>query len=81
MKVAQYEVLGSSSERGTRPGWDDRRPAYAREAVCERQGTERFDRPCRDGHFFLHHFPALRTGLPSPSPSGTNFRRGASLRI
>jgi hypothetical protein len=22
---AQYEVLGSSSERGTRPGWDDRR--------------------------------------------------------
>jgi hypothetical protein len=36
MKVAQYEVLGWSSERGTRPGWDDRRPAYAREAVYVR---------------------------------------------
>jgi hypothetical protein len=71
-------VLGSRSERGTRPGWDDRRPAYAREPACEGQGTERFDRPlCLwDGHFFLHHLPALRTGLPSPSPSGTNFRRG-----
>jgi hypothetical protein len=43
-------------------------------AVAERHArpkAERFDRPSRDGPVFLHHFPALRTGLLSPHPSGT----------
>jgi hypothetical protein len=47
MKVAQYEVLGWRSERVTRPGRDDRLAARAREAVCERRGAKRFDRPWR----------------------------------
>ena len=34
--------------------------------------AERFYRPGRDGRVFLHHFPALRTGLLSLSPSGTS---------
>jgi len=41
-------------------------------AVAERRArpkAERFDRPLRDGRVFLHHFPALRTGLLSLSPS------------
>jgi hypothetical protein len=33
-----------------------------------RSRAECFDRPLRDGHLFLHHFPALRTGLLSLSP-------------
>jgi hypothetical protein len=40
-------------------------------AVAERRArpkVERFDRPYRDGPVFLHHFPALRTGLLSLSP-------------
>ena len=36
--------------------------------VTARPGAECFDRPWRDGHLFLHHFPALRTGLLSLSP-------------
>jgi hypothetical protein len=32
-----------------------------------------FYRPSRDGRVFLHHFPALRTGLLSLSPSGQVF--------
>jgi hypothetical protein len=31
-----------------------------------------FYRPSRDGRVFLHHFPALRTGLLSPGPFGTD---------
>jgi hypothetical protein len=41
-------------------------------AVAERRArpkAERLDRPLRDGRVFLHHFPALRTGLLSLSPS------------
>jgi hypothetical protein len=46
--------------------------ACAHEAVCEGRGAKRFYCPWRDGHFFLHHFPALRTGLLlSLRPSGT----------
>jgi hypothetical protein len=40
-------------------------------AIAERRArpkVERFDRPFRDGRVFLHHFPALRTGLLSLSP-------------
>jgi len=70
MKEAQYEVLGCRSERVTRPGRDDRLPACAREAVCERRGAKPFYRPCRDGHFFLHRFSALRTGPLSLRPCG-----------
>jgi hypothetical protein len=35
--------------------------------------AECFYRPSRDGGVFLHHFPALRTGLLSLSPSGSDF--------
>jgi hypothetical protein len=56
MKVAQYEVLGWRSERVARPGWDDRLAVSACEAVCERRGDKRFDRPCRDGHFLFASF-------------------------
>jgi len=41
--------------------------------VTARPGAEYFDRPLRDGHLFLHHFPALRTGLLSSGPYGTDF--------
>jgi len=52
MKVARYPAaagLGWRSERVTRPGRDDRLPACAREAVCERRGAKRFDRPSGTG--------------------------------
>jgi hypothetical protein len=41
-------------------------------AIDERRATpkaEYFYRPSRDIRVFLHHFPALRTGLLSLSPS------------
>ncbi len=47
-------------------------------AIAERRArpkAERFDRPLRDERVFLHHFPALRTGLFSLSPSGTSPQR------
>jgi hypothetical protein len=40
-----------------------------------RPKAKRFYRPLRDGRVFLHHFPALRTGLLSLSPSGTTPQR------
>src|ERR1700741_5369459 len=43
--------------------------------VTARPGADVFDRPLRDGHFFLHHFPALRTGPLSLSPSGASPHR------
>ena len=64
MKVAQYPAaagLGWRSERVTRPGRDDRLPACAREAVCERRGAKRFDRPSG-------------TGRVSRSIPGTSYR-------
>jgi hypothetical protein len=67
-KVAQYEVLGwRFNKRRVPDGRDDRRLTH--KAAYER--PELFDRPLRDGHVFCNHFPALRTGLLSPSPSGT----------
>jgi hypothetical protein len=54
-----------------RPGRDDR-PTLAISERRARPKAERFDRPLRDGRVFLHHFPALRTGLLSRSPSGTS---------
>ncbi len=56
-------------------------------AIAERRARPkagRFDRPLlRDGRVFLHHFPALRTGLLSLSPfflrpSGYGGRAGTS---
>jgi hypothetical protein len=47
-------------------------------AIAERRArpkAERFDRPCRDGRAFLHHFPVRQlpdTGLLSLNPSGTS---------
>jgi len=44
-------------------------------AIAERRArpkAKRFYRPYRDGRVSLHHFPALRTGLLSLSPSGTS---------
>jgi hypothetical protein len=41
------------------------------QAIGERRArpnAKRFYRPYRDGPVFLHHFPALRTGLLSLSP-------------
>jgi hypothetical protein len=41
------------------------------QAIAERRArpnAKRFYRPYRDGPAFLHHFPALRTGLLSLSP-------------
>jgi hypothetical protein len=48
---------------------------------CGRPKAERFYRPFRfrDGRLFLHHFPALRTGLPSLRPSGTTRLRRSLL--
>ena len=37
--------------------------------------AERFYRPCRDGRVFVRHFPVLRAGLLSLSPSGTSPHR------
>jgi len=65
MKVAQYEVLGWRSEKGEPSRTVRSMAAYALETTCERPGAERFYRPWRDGQFFLHHFPVLRTGLLS----------------
>jgi hypothetical protein len=47
--------------------------AYTCEFRCERLTVEPFYRPYRDGHLFLNHHPALRTGLLSHGPSGTAF--------
>ena len=68
---AQYEVLGWRSEKATRPGRDDRRLVTLVKPQAKNR-TERFYRPWRDGRVFLHHFPALRAGLLSLGPSGTD---------
>ena len=48
MKVAQYEVLGLTFKRVTRPGRDDRLlPALAK--PCAEKMTEHFDRPFGTG--------------------------------
>jgi hypothetical protein len=46
----------------------DDRPTLAIAERRARPKAGRFDRPLRDGRVFLHHFPALRTGLLSLSP-------------
>jgi hypothetical protein len=70
MKVAQYEVLGSLFFK-RRPSRRDDRWSLVLLKPPPDQGAECFYRPWLDAGVFLHHFPALRTGLLSPSPSGT----------
>jgi hypothetical protein len=56
------------------------------QAIAERRArpnAKRFDRPYRDGPVFLHHFPALRTGLLSlygqPRPGSCRTESGFAL--
>jgi hypothetical protein len=64
VKVAQYEVLGNEAKRQVRPllvsHAAQRLPAYV-------------DRPVRDGYSLKKANPALRTGLLSSGPGGTDF--------
>jgi hypothetical protein len=79
-------MVACATEATARPGAECfDRPVRVRDdrpmvAIAERRArpkSERFDRPLRlrDGRVFLHHFPALRTGLLSPRPSGTSPQR------
>src|SRR3981189_139943 len=72
MKVAQYEVLGWRSEKAIRPGRDDRRVclhSLGKPHGRDEAPTVLSSLPGRTS--FLHHFPALRTGLLSLRPSRT----------
>jgi hypothetical protein len=66
MKIAQYEVLGSLFLSGARPGGTIGGCLSLRD-----QEPNVSIVPCGTDISFLHHFPALRTGLLSLSPSGT----------
>ena len=55
--------------------------AYAGEDACDRPGAKPFYRPCRDGHLFYTHFPALRTGLLSNVPAGPVLRIPLALML
>jgi hypothetical protein len=69
MKVAQYEVLGGV-KKTTRPGRDDRSLLTLVKPHTRRPRAKTLRSSLRDGRLFLHHFPALRTGLLSLDPSG-----------
>ncbi len=60
--------------KNIRPGRDDRQMLAIAEPRAKSK-AECFYRPLRDGLVFLFHFPALRTGLLSLSPSGTTPHR------
>ncbi len=72
MKVAQYEVLGNNATREVRPARDDRSVLAPGPFVCgfTSVSNRRSSRPGRA--VFFNATPALRTGLLSLSPSGTN---------
>jgi len=74
MKVAQYEVLGSLFLSGALPISirDDRWLLVLLKSLRDQEPNVSIV-PCACGTdiSFLHHFPALRTGLLSLSPSGT----------
>jgi hypothetical protein len=80
-KVAQHEVLGQRSQGAIRPGRgrDDRpimaiaEPRARPNAVAFLSSLTLTGRTC-----LLLHFPALRTGLLSLSPSGTKVLTGQS---
>ena len=63
LKVAQYEVLGNDAKRHVRPGRDDRKTSgiWSRTPLSDCQ--LRSIVPAGTDVSFLHHFPALRTGL------------------
>ena len=74
MIVAQYEVLGLRFKELSVPdGTIDE--CWQSLSGVRHQKPSGFYRPLRDGRVFLPHFPALRTGLLSLSPSGTNPHR------
>ncbi len=74
MKVAQYEVLGWRSEKATRLGRDDRELLILVKPHAKRPGAQLFYllSSLAGRTYLLHHFPALRTGLLSLGPSGTD---------
>jgi hypothetical protein len=72
-KVAQYEVLGNDAKRNARPGRDDRNvlaPGLSHTAL--RAQPSQSIVPSATGHSFLNVNPALRTGLLSSGPFGTD---------
>jgi hypothetical protein len=74
VKVAQYEVLGNEAKRHVRPVSvrDDRNGRLLVSHAAYRLPTF-VDRPVRDGELFKKENPALRTGLLSSGPCGTDF--------
>jgi hypothetical protein len=74
MKVAQYEVLGNDAKRHVRPARDDRNVRLWVSHPSQRLPVL-VDRPIRDGYLFKNANPALRTGLLSSGPYGTDFHR------
>jgi hypothetical protein len=78
-KVAQYPAaagLGNDAKRHVRPGSgrDDRNVRLLVSHAAQRLPAL-VDRPVRvrDGYLFKNAYPALRTGLLSPGPCGTDF--------
>jgi hypothetical protein len=74
VKVAQYPAaagLGNDAKRRVRPARDDRNVRLLVSQAAQRLPAL-VDRPVRDGYLFKNSNPALRTGLLSPSPSGTS---------
>ncbi len=72
LKVAQYEVLGNEAKRHGRPARDDRkRSAFGFARGSAIASIRRSSRPGRI--LFKNANPALRTGLLSSGPCGTDF--------
>jgi hypothetical protein len=71
MKVAQYEVLGNEAKRQVRPVRDDRNARLLVSYAAQQLPTFVY-RPSRDGYLFKNADPALRTGLLSSGPCGTD---------
>jgi hypothetical protein len=73
MKVAQYEVLGNDAKKNVRPGRDDR-SVLAPGPLVHGFSSVSSRRTSRLGRIvFLNAIPALRTGLLSSGPCGTDF--------
>jgi hypothetical protein len=72
VKVAQYEVLGNDAKRRVRPLRDDRNIRLSVSHAAQRLPAL-IDRPVRDEYVFKNAYPALRTGLLSTGPYGTDF--------
>jgi hypothetical protein len=71
-KVAQYEVLGNDAKKMSVPARTiERSVLHLSHAASRANAATAVDRPVRDGSPFLNANPALRTGLLSSGPSGT----------